>query len=221
MLLAPPHVSYIIGFCSIWTRPGQWRNLLQSFLVEARAYLAAPPVCPLARPQFVHSWTTSFSSVFLSFSQQICLPLLSVLLSAICMSSHMQNWPYSIRLAVTKGPCALIFSNPVLSFWMWKGQCCRRFGGGGGWGEEKCYYTIMEENNNRYQVVLAARLCSIFFTGVKSWSRRSRDMKVARHWEQLCWKQWFTNCYYIFELLEPSDWSHKKCVHINIIGVCV
>ena len=111
ILLAPPHVSYRIGFCSTWTRPGQWRNLLQSFLFEARADLAAPPVCPLVPPQFVHSWTPSFSTVFLSFSQRICFPLLSVLFSAVCMSSHMQNWPYSIRLAMIKGPCPHIFKS--------------------------------------------------------------------------------------------------------------
>ena len=91
------------------------------------------------------------------------------------MSSHMQKWPYFIPLAVIKCPCALIFWNPVLSFWMWKRQCCRRCGEGGGWGEKKCYYTVMEENNNQYKVVLTAGLCSIFFTGVTSWSWKSRD----------------------------------------------
>ena len=104
---------------------------------------------------------------------------------------------------------------------MWQGQRCRRCGGGGGWGEEKCYYTVMEEDNNQYEVVLAAGLCSIFFPGVTSWSCHSCDMKVTRHWEKLFLKQWFTNCYCIIEPLEPSDWSHLKCVHIGITGVSV
>ena len=46
------------------------------------------------------------------------------------MSSYMQKWPYFIRLAVIKGPCALIFWNLVLRFWMWKRQRCRRCGEG-------------------------------------------------------------------------------------------
>ena len=67
MLLAPPHVSYIIGFCTMWRRPGHRKNLWQSFLVVARAELVAPPVCPLAPPQFVHSPLPYFSTGFLSF----------------------------------------------------------------------------------------------------------------------------------------------------------
>ena len=72
ILLAPPHVSYRIGFCSTWTRPGQWRNLLQSFLFEARADLAAPPVCPLAHLQFVH-WISSILLTRICGQESSCI----------------------------------------------------------------------------------------------------------------------------------------------------
>ena len=62
MLLAPPHVSYIIGFCTMWRRPGHRKNLWQSFMVVARADLVAPPVCPLAPHQFVQKDFCQFST---------------------------------------------------------------------------------------------------------------------------------------------------------------
>ena len=62
MLLAPPNVSYIIGFCTMWRRPGHRKNLWQSFMVVARADLVAPPVCPLAPHQFVQKDFCQFST---------------------------------------------------------------------------------------------------------------------------------------------------------------
>ena len=66
--LAPPHVSYIIGFCTTWGSPRHPHHLRKSFQVVTRADLAAPPVCPLLPLQFVHSHLPSFSTGFLSDS---------------------------------------------------------------------------------------------------------------------------------------------------------
>ena len=45
--LEPPHMTHIVGFCSMWTMPGSCQNLGKSIQVVARADLAPPPVCPL------------------------------------------------------------------------------------------------------------------------------------------------------------------------------
>ena len=60
MLIIPPHISYIIGFCSMWTRPGHCQNLGKSLLVAARADLGAHPICPLMHTLFVH-WISANS----------------------------------------------------------------------------------------------------------------------------------------------------------------
>ena len=60
MLIVPPHISYIIGFCSMWTRPGHCQNLGKSLLVAARADLGAHPICPLMHTLFVH-WISANS----------------------------------------------------------------------------------------------------------------------------------------------------------------
>ena len=62
--LEPPHMTHIVGFCSMWTMPGSCQNLGKSIQVVARADLAPPPVCPLSPHQFVHFW--------LSISQKFC-----------------------------------------------------------------------------------------------------------------------------------------------------
>ena len=45
--LEPPHMTHIVGFCSMWRMPGSCQNLEKSIQVAARADLAPPPVCPL------------------------------------------------------------------------------------------------------------------------------------------------------------------------------
>ena len=52
----------------------------KSLLVAARADLGAPPVCPLMRPQFVHSPLPSFSTDFPISVLHISFPLLSSLI---------------------------------------------------------------------------------------------------------------------------------------------
>ena len=75
MWLVPPHMAHIFGFCGTWRRPGHLKNLGKSFQIVARANLAAPPVCPLLRRQFVHFCLSISATVFLNISFWICFPL--------------------------------------------------------------------------------------------------------------------------------------------------
>ena len=75
MWLVPPHMAHIFGFCGMWGRPGHCQNLAKSFQAIARANLAAPPVCPLLRRQFVHFCLCISATVFLNISFWICFPL--------------------------------------------------------------------------------------------------------------------------------------------------
>ena len=110
MLLAPPNVSYIIVFCTMWRRPGHRKNLWQSFMVVARADLVAPPVCPLAPHQFVHSPLPYFSTGFLSFRiSYFFSTALGLIFRVVHDIQHVQSWLYSMWLAVMKGQCSHTF----------------------------------------------------------------------------------------------------------------
>ena len=58
-------MAHIFGFCGTWRRPGHCKNLGKSFQIEARANLAAPPVCPLFPITF-------FSTGFFPICYHIC-----------------------------------------------------------------------------------------------------------------------------------------------------
>ena len=75
MWLVPPHMAHIFGFCGTWRGPGRCQNFGKSFQIVARANLAAPPVCPLLRRQFVHFCLSISATVFLNISFWICFPL--------------------------------------------------------------------------------------------------------------------------------------------------
>ena len=57
--LEPPHMTHIVGFCSMWTMPGSCQNLEKSIQVVARADLAPPPVCPLFQ-SFCFYWISLY-----------------------------------------------------------------------------------------------------------------------------------------------------------------
>ena len=67
--LAPPHVSYIIGFCTTWGSPRHPHHLRKSFQVVARADLAAPPVCPLFQNTIFQLDFSQFAVIFAARSQ--------------------------------------------------------------------------------------------------------------------------------------------------------
>ena len=75
MWLVPPHMAHIFGFCGTWRGPGRCQNFGKSFQIVTRANLAAPPVCPLLRRQFVHFCLSISATVFLNILFWICFPL--------------------------------------------------------------------------------------------------------------------------------------------------
>ena len=98
--LEPPHMTHIVGFCSMWTMPGSCQNLEKSIQVVARADLAPPPVYPLPHPQFVHFWLSISAVVFLNISFRICFLLSWTLISVFWLSSSVQNNSSQVWLAV-------------------------------------------------------------------------------------------------------------------------
>ena len=78
--LEPPHMTHIVGFCSMWTMPGSCQNLEKSIQVVARADLAPPPVCPLSPHQFVHFWLSIFQKFCCCISQYFISYLFSTVM---------------------------------------------------------------------------------------------------------------------------------------------
>ena len=134
MLPVPPHISYIIGFCGTWTRPGHCQNLGKSLLVAARADLGAPPVCPLVRPQFVHSPLPSFSTDFPISVLHISFPLLSSLIFRVLHDIQCAKLVIFSVISCDERFSALVLFK--LNSVDGRGQYWKRCGGGG--EEESC-----------------------------------------------------------------------------------
>ena len=88
--LAPPHVSYIIGFCTTWPSPRHPHHLRKSFQVDARADLAAPPVCPLFQNTI---FQLDFSQFAVIFAARSCFIFFTQFSNWISPNLQSHFWP--------------------------------------------------------------------------------------------------------------------------------
>ena len=104
---AHPHVSYIVGFCSMSGSHRHPQNLPKSLQVVARADLAAPLDCPLWHHQIVHfcPWRviSISATVFLEISLCICSPLYWIPFLVGWFLSYVQSnsfrWKNNVKVA--------------------------------------------------------------------------------------------------------------------------
>ena len=134
MLIIPPHISYIIGFCNMWARPGHCQNLGKSLLVAARADLGAHPICPLMHTLFVHSPFPSFSTDFPISVLHISFPLLSSLIFRVLHDIQCAKLVIFSVISCDERFSALVLFK--LNSVDGRGQYWKRCGGGG--EEESC-----------------------------------------------------------------------------------
>ena len=158
--LEPPHMTHIVGFCSMWTMPGSCQNLEKSIQVVARADLAPPPVCPLFQ-SFCFYWISLYllSDLWPWVISYLSWHVFSFFLSDFLQAEHYQNPQTFIHSSIVSEIYSRTQTCNTDQTWLTHGSTCKQKPIL--WSTLKISITLVFNQLNNLGLVAAVNHCQV------------------------------------------------------------